>query len=123
MGGAWLLQQLWDRWDYGRDTAYLAQVWPLFKGAAQFFVDTLQDDPHTGHKVTVPSLSPENEHPFGAAQLFAGRVDILHHLLGGDAHVLGGLLEVGGGRRQHLGHGGGEARPVGPRKLSSAARA
>lgn len=66
-GGAWLLQALWDRWDYGRDPEYLKQVWPLFKGAAQFFAETLQDDPQTGYKVTVPSLSPENEHPFGAA--------------------------------------------------------
>jgi len=66
-GGAWLLQQLWDRWDYGRDPAYLRQVWPLFKGAALFFVNSLQRDPNTGHQVTVPSISPENQHPHGAA--------------------------------------------------------
>lgn len=66
-GGAWLLQQLWDRWDYGRDRAYLEKIYPLFKGAAEFFVATLVRDPNTGAMVTNPSISPENQHPFGAA--------------------------------------------------------
>lgn len=67
MGGAWLLQQLWDRWDYGRDLAWLRKVYPLFKGAATFFAATLVQDPHTKAMVTAPSISPENQHPFGAA--------------------------------------------------------
>lgn len=67
MGGAWLLQQLWDRWDYGRDPAYLRKVYPLFKGAAEFFAATLVEDPTTRAMVTSPSISPENRHPFGAA--------------------------------------------------------
>jgi alpha-L-fucosidase 2 len=67
MGGAWLLQQLWDRWDYGRDPAYLRRVYPLFKGAAEFFAATLVEDPDTNAMVTAPSISPENTHPFGAA--------------------------------------------------------
>src|SRR5688500_505097 len=67
MGGAWLLQQLWDRWDYGRDRSYLQKIYPLFKGAAEFFVATLVRDPATGEMVTNPSMSPENVHPYGAA--------------------------------------------------------
>ena len=67
MGGAWLLQPLWDRWDYGRDIDYLRRVYPLFRGAAEFFVATLVRDPDTGAMVTVPSLSPENQHPFGSS--------------------------------------------------------
>jgi alpha-L-fucosidase 2 len=84
MGGAWLLQQLWDRWDYGRDPAYLRTIWPLFKGAAQFFVDTLVVDPKTGQRVTSPSLSPENQHPFGAALCAGPTMDaqILRDLFG-----------------------------------------
>lgn len=66
-GGAWLSLHLWDRWDYGRDRAYLARIWPVIHGAALFFVDTLQRDPRTGALVTNPSISPENQHPFGAA--------------------------------------------------------
>jgi len=67
LGGAWLLQHLWDRWDYGREPGYLEQVWPLFRGAAEFFAATLVEDPRTGAMVTAPSLSPENPHPHGAS--------------------------------------------------------
>ncbi|KAF1710711.1 glycoside hydrolase family 95 protein [Pseudoxanthomonas sacheonensis] len=67
MGGAWLLQQLWDRWDYGRDEAYLRRIYPLFKGAAEFFAAVLVRDPATGEMVTNPSMSPENIHPKGAS--------------------------------------------------------
>ncbi|MBS7458508.1 glycoside hydrolase family 95 protein [Coralloluteibacterium stylophorae] len=67
MGGAWLLRHLWDRWDYGRDPAYLARVYPLFRGAAEFFAAVLIEDPGTGELVTNPSLSPENRHPFGSS--------------------------------------------------------
>ncbi|MCR6663717.1 MAG: glycoside hydrolase family 95 protein [Luteimonas sp.] len=65
-GGAWLLQHLWDRWDYGRDLDYLRKVYPLFKGAAEFFAAVLVEDPDTGAMVTAPSISPENVHPHGA---------------------------------------------------------
>ncbi|MCW2365894.1 alpha-L-fucosidase 2 [Sphingobium sp. B7D2B] len=61
-GGAWLCTHLWDRWDYGRDKTFLRDVYPLMRGAALFFVDTLQVDPETGALVTSPSLSPENAH-------------------------------------------------------------
>jgi alpha-L-fucosidase 2 len=67
MGGAWLCGHLWDRYDYGRDLAYLRSVYPLMRGAALFFLDTLQVDPTSGELVTNPSLSPENVHPKGAS--------------------------------------------------------
>ncbi|MFC3550517.1 glycoside hydrolase N-terminal domain-containing protein [Lysobacter cavernae] len=66
MGGAWLCEHLWERWDYGRDRALLARIQPLLKGAAEFFVDTLVEDPRSGELVTNPSLSPENMHPHGS---------------------------------------------------------
>jgi alpha-L-fucosidase 2 len=66
-GGAWLCKHLWDHYDYGRDRAYLAEVYPLLKGAAQFFLDTLVQDPSGRFLVTSPSISPENLHPHGAA--------------------------------------------------------
>ncbi|MET0308197.1 MAG: glycoside hydrolase family 95 protein [Sphingomonas sp.] len=66
-GGAWLCTHLWDRYDYGRDPAYLRSIYPLMRGAALFFCDTLQTDPRTGHLLTSPSLSPENTHPMGAS--------------------------------------------------------
>ncbi|MBW6529865.1 glycoside hydrolase family 95 protein [Sphingomonas sp. RRHST34] len=66
-GGAWLCTHLWDRYDYGRDLDYLRSVYPLIRGAALFFLDTLQVDAASGRLVTSPSLSPENVHPRGAA--------------------------------------------------------
>jgi alpha-L-fucosidase 2 len=66
-GGAWLCLHLWDRYDYSRDKEYLAKVYPAMKGAAQFFVDTLVEEPKHKWLVTCPSLSPENGHPFGTS--------------------------------------------------------
>lgn len=66
-GGAWLCLHLWDHYDYSRDKEYLAKVYPAMKGAAQFFFDTLVEEPTRKWLVTSPSLSPENGHPFGTS--------------------------------------------------------
>ncbi len=71
VGGAWLCLHLWDHYDYGRDIDFLASVYPLMKGAAVFFLDTLVEDAKGGFLMTSPSLSPENPHPHGAS-LVAG---------------------------------------------------
>jgi alpha-L-fucosidase 2 len=71
MGGAWLSLALWDRYEYSGDRAYLATIYPLLKGSAQFFLDTLVEEPTHHWLVTSPSLSPENPHPFGTS-LVAG---------------------------------------------------
>ncbi len=94
-GGAWLLQHLWDRWDYGREPGYLEKVWPLFKGAAEFFAATLVEDPATGAMVTAPSLSPENRHPHGAALCAGPSMDaqLLRDLFG-QCIAIAGLLGV-----------------------------
>ncbi len=63
LGGAWLCTHLWDRYDYGRDLAYLRSVYPLMRGAALFFLDVLQPDPSSGELVTNPSLSPRTSIP------------------------------------------------------------
>lgn len=70
-GGAWLCKHLWDRWDYHRDPAYLADIYPVLKGASLFFLDTLQVEKGTGYLVSSPSISPENHHP-GRTSLCAG---------------------------------------------------
>ncbi len=66
-GGAWLCLHLWDRWDYGRDPAFLRRIYPLLRDAALFFLDTLVRYPGTDWLVTNPSLSPENQHPHGSS--------------------------------------------------------
>ena len=70
-GGAWLCMTLWEHYEYQRDRKYLAEIYPLLKGAAQFFLDTLVEEPRHGWLVTCPSLSPENVHP-GGTSLCAG---------------------------------------------------
>jgi alpha-L-fucosidase 2 len=67
LGGAWLCTTLWDHWDYSREDAFLERLYPLMRGAALFFLDTLVPDPQGRGLITSPSLSPENQHPFGAA--------------------------------------------------------
>jgi len=66
-GGAWLCKHVFDHYDYSRDAAYLARVYPLMKGSARFFLDTLVIDPKFGVLVTNPSLSPENPHGHGSS--------------------------------------------------------
>lgn len=59
-GGAWLLQNLWEHYEFDADRAYLRRIYPLFKGSAQFFLDYLVEDPKHKWLVTAPSVSPEN---------------------------------------------------------------
>ncbi|WP_233206715.1 glycoside hydrolase N-terminal domain-containing protein [Caulobacter sp. FWC2] len=70
-GGAWICKHVFDHYDYSRDKAYLARVYPLMKGSARFFLDTLVVDPKFGVLVTSPSVSPENDHGHGSS-LVAG---------------------------------------------------
>ena len=66
-GGAWLCQHLWYHYEFAPDKNYLAKIYPVLKGAAEFFVDTLVEEPKHRWLVTCPSLSPEHVHPFGVA--------------------------------------------------------
>ncbi len=61
-GGAWLCKSLWDHYEFTRDKSALARHYPLMKGAAQFFLDTLVEEPTHGWLVTCPSVSPEVPH-------------------------------------------------------------
>ena len=61
MGGAWLVETLWERYLFTQDKQYLRQVaFPLMKGAADFCLDWLVE--HNGELITAPSTSPENEY-------------------------------------------------------------
>ena len=61
-GGAWLCLHLWDRYDYSRDRKYLESIYPVLKGACEFFLDTLVEHSNGRWLVTNPSMSPENSH-------------------------------------------------------------
>ncbi|MEQ8472886.1 MAG: glycoside hydrolase N-terminal domain-containing protein [Marinoscillum sp.] len=59
-GGAWLCHHLWEHFEYTRDTVFLKErAYPLMKGAAEFFVDYLVEDPNSGKLISGPSNSPE----------------------------------------------------------------
>jgi len=93
-GGAWLTLPLWDRYEYNGDRDYLRRIYPSLKGAAQFFLDTLVEEPTHHWLVTSPSLSPENPHPFGTSLTAGPAMDeeILRELFGnamGAARSLG----------------------------------
>ena len=59
-GGAWLCEHLWQHYIYNPDKEYLESIYPVLKGATQFYTGILIQDPKTGHLVTAPSNSPEN---------------------------------------------------------------
>ena len=64
MGGAWLMQTLWERYLFTQDKVYLQKVaYPLMKGAADFCLAWLVENPkNPGELITAPSTSPENEY-------------------------------------------------------------
>ena len=59
-GGAWLTTHLWEHYQFTRDTLFLAEYYPIMKGAADFFLDFLVQHPDSGYLVVVPSVSPEH---------------------------------------------------------------
>ena len=64
LGGAWLVNALWERYQFTQDKAYLkSTAYPLMKGAAMFCLRWLIDNPkEPGELITAPSTSPENEY-------------------------------------------------------------
>ena len=66
-GGAWLTTHLWQHYLYTGDKQFLADYYPIMKGAADFLLDYLQTYPANGYikeaagwLVTAPTVSPEH---------------------------------------------------------------
>ncbi len=60
MSGPWFCAHLWEHYLFSRDAAFLKRAYPLMKGAAQFCIDWLIEDPR-GYLTTCPSFSTEND--------------------------------------------------------------
>jgi alpha-L-fucosidase 2 len=60
MGGAWLSQHLFDKYDYNGNKDFLTSSYPIVKEASLFFLDFLVEEPEHKWLVVSPSLSPEN---------------------------------------------------------------
>ena len=59
-GGAWLCTQLYEHYLFNPETDYLKEIYPLIRGAVEFFMDFLIEHPNGRWLVTSPSTSPEN---------------------------------------------------------------
>ena len=61
-GGAWLCRHLWEHYLYTGDIKFLKEIYPIMKGAAVFFDQTMVKEPSHNWLVVCPSNSPENVH-------------------------------------------------------------
>jgi alpha-L-fucosidase 2 len=64
--GAWLVQHVWEQYQFTQDKEFLKKYYPLLRGASEFCAAVLVEDPRTKHLVTVPSSSPENAFAYTA---------------------------------------------------------
>jgi alpha-L-fucosidase 2 len=69
MGGSWLTRQLWEHYLFTGDKEFLKEkAYPLMKGSAHFIFSWLIPN-STGHLVTAPSMSPENDFIYGSGKV------------------------------------------------------
>lgn len=57
---AWLASTAYDIYRFTEDPAVLNRIYPVMKGAAQFWLANLRTDPRDGKLVVTPTLSPEH---------------------------------------------------------------
>ncbi len=55
---AWLLQNVYDGYEYSLDKDYLAQIYPIMREAARYFERTMFE--YNGRLISAPSYSPEH---------------------------------------------------------------
>jgi alpha-L-fucosidase 2 len=61
-GSGWLSTMIWQHYLFTGDIDFLREYYPAMKGAAQFYLETLVEEPNLGWLVTNPSNSPELAH-------------------------------------------------------------
>jgi alpha-L-fucosidase 2 len=72
--GAWMAQHYYEHYLFTGDKKFLRErAWPMMKGAAQFWLDTLVVDPRDGKLVVSPSFSPE-QGPFVVAAAMSQQI-------------------------------------------------
>ncbi|WP_282132828.1 glycoside hydrolase family 95 protein [Cellulophaga baltica] len=59
-GGTWLSQHLWEKYMFNGDVNYLSSVYPAMKGAAEFCLSFLIEEPTNGWLIISPTISPEH---------------------------------------------------------------
>lgn len=53
---AWFCQHLWDRYLFSGDKNYLAEVYPIMRGACEFYLDFLVREPQNNWLVVAPPI-------------------------------------------------------------------
>lgn len=56
----WLCQHIAEHYRFTGDKAFLKRMYPVLRGACEFYVDWLVEDPVSGKLVSGPAVSPEN---------------------------------------------------------------
>ncbi|WP_202915278.1 glycosyl hydrolase family 95 catalytic domain-containing protein [Paenibacillus paridis] len=70
--GAWLAQNIWERYQFTMDEAFLRDNYSIMLEAALFWVDNLWEDTRDGTLVANPSYSPEHgPYSLGATEVQA----------------------------------------------------
>jgi alpha-L-fucosidase 2 len=89
--GAWLAQHLWTHYQFTLDKAFLRANYPILRGAAEFCMAVLVEDPVHHWLVTSPSNSPENAYVYTDK---AGRKQSTALCIGAtyDMQIIRGLL-------------------------------
>lgn len=72
---AWLCQHLWEHYLYTGDKSFLKKYYPIMKGAAQYFIDALQNEREHNWLVVSPSISPEHDYKDGASVAAGATMD------------------------------------------------
>jgi alpha-L-fucosidase 2 len=82
MGGAWLMQNIYDHFLYTQDRDYLRRTaYPQMKGASDFVLRWLIENPlRPGELITAPATSPEAEYitdkGYRGATVYGGTADL-----------------------------------------------
>ena len=57
---AWICQHIGEHYRFTGEKDFLRKMYPVLKGAVEFYMDWLVTDPKTGKLVSGPAVSPEN---------------------------------------------------------------
>ena len=72
-GGAWLTTHLWEHYQFTGDRTFLAEAYPIMRGAVDFYRSFMVPHPQYGWLVTCPSVSPEH----GPGGEFSGSASVV----------------------------------------------
>jgi alpha-L-fucosidase 2 len=65
--GAWMAFDIWEHYRFTGDRDFLKEYYPILRGASEFFLAAMVEDPDTGKLITAPSTAPESEFYYTAS--------------------------------------------------------